>query len=131
MEGGARGAAGGAELVRASDGIVERTICAGPGPYGGSGTGFVPSSLCPSRWRTVEKFVAGREPRMDDRVFFGTRCLRAVAERPEWQADLNRWAAAFKNTQLGYPICGHAKPTPAPTRDRDEDRDRPRRPGRR
>lgn len=98
------------------DGIVERTVCARPGLYGGVGSGLLPSARCPASWRTVEKYVAGTEPTTDDAAFFGAGCVNANAERPEWQADLLRWAQAGKNYRLGMPICGvNLRPAPVQT----------------
>ena len=98
------------------DGIVERTVCVRPGLGGGVGSGLLPSASCPAAWRTVEKYIAGTEPKTDDAAFFGRGCVNAVAERPEWQPDLTRWAQAYRNARLGMPICGVAiRPAPTPT----------------
>jgi membrane peptidoglycan carboxypeptidase len=97
------------------DGIVEKTVCVRTGLNGGVGSGLLPGPNCPSSWRTVEKYVAGTEPKTDDSAFFGRGCVNASAERPEWLSDVQKWAQAFKNYRLGIPICGVAvRPAPTP-----------------
>ena len=104
------------------EGIVEKTVCVRPGLTGGVGSGLLPGPNCPSSWRTVEKYIAGTEPKTDDSAFFGRGCVNAAAERPEWLPDVMKWAQAYKNYRLGMPICGvslrPAQPadTPAPPR---------------
>jgi membrane peptidoglycan carboxypeptidase len=97
-------------------GIVDRVVCAKPGMFGGSGSGLLPSPACPGGWRVTEKFVAGTEPKTDDRGFFGAGCVQPRAERPEWNADIVRWARGGKNGRLGLGICGvSASPSPSPS----------------
>jgi membrane peptidoglycan carboxypeptidase len=107
------------------EGIVERTVCARPGLYGGVGSGLLPGSGCPASWRTTEKFIVGTEPTRTDAGVFGSGCINALAERPEWQADLMAWARSGKTQRLGMPVCGTTTRTAAPPqRDRDRDQDR-------
>ena len=107
------------------DGIIEKTVCVRPGLTGGVGSGLLPGPNCPSSWRTVEKYIAGTEPKTDDSAFFGRGCVNAAAERPEWLPDVMKWAQAYKNYRLGLPICGvsvrsvpQPANTPAPPRKR-------------
>lgn len=99
-------------------GIVERTVCARPGLFGGIGSGLLPGPGCPSGWRVVEKFVEGTEPRQDDRFFWGAGgCALLRAERPEWQADVMRWAASGRGGVRpggSVAVCG-VKPSPSPS----------------
>jgi membrane peptidoglycan carboxypeptidase len=110
------------------DGIVERTVCVRPGLYGGVGSGLLPGPGCPASWRTTERYIAGSEPARTDAGVFGSGCINAVAERPEWQADLMAWARAGRTARLGMPVCGFGpRPTAAPTKtnnERDSDRGR-------
>jgi membrane peptidoglycan carboxypeptidase len=114
------------------EGIVERTVCVRPGLYGGVGSGLLPGPGCPASWRVTERYIAGTEPTRNDAGVFGSGCLNALAERPEWQADLMAWARSGKTQRLGMPVCGvHQRTAAPPQRDREGDRDRDRGKGKR
>ena len=113
-----------AEWYARPDGLVERTVCVRPGLYGGVGSGLLPGPGCPSSWRTTERYIPGTEPARTDAGVFGSGCINAVAERPEWQGDLLAWARSGKNGRLGMAVCGMSTRTAAPAPARDADRDR-------
>jgi len=92
--------------------VVTVTVCVNPALMGGNGSGKLPGPNCPAGYRKPEVFVAGTEPKTDDRdVYLPGGCYKLVAHFPDWQPFANAWASNAGGNSAGRfhgPFCGIA-----------------------
>jgi len=100
------------------DNVVSRVVCVNPALGGGNGSGKLPGPNCPGSFRRSEWFVAGTEPKTDDRdVYLAGGCYKLVAHFADWQGYANKWAAGAGGYSAGRfsgPFCG-ISPSPSPS----------------
>ncbi|MGH2472902.1 MAG: transglycosylase domain-containing protein [Candidatus Limnocylindria bacterium] len=101
------------------EGIVDKVVCVNPSKLGGNGSGLLPGPSCP--FRMTEKFVAGTEPKTDDRAFYTSCGIQMRAPFADWQRDYNTWASGavsgkFSYGRFNWTICGfEPKPSESPS----------------
>src|SRR5262249_34694234 len=82
--------------------VVTATVCVNPALMGGNGSGKLPGPYCPAGFRRSEVFVAGTEPKTDDRdVYLPGGCYKLVAHFADWQPFANSWAANASANSAG------------------------------
>ena len=114
--------------------VIQKVVCVNPTLRGGNGSGLLPGPNCPRSFRRNEFFVAGTEPKTDDRGVYAGGCYRLVAHFPEWQKFALKWAAGMGGYSAGrfsYSVCGvtpvptgSPSPSPGDNEGRGNDRDR-------
>jgi membrane peptidoglycan carboxypeptidase len=92
--------------------VVTVTVCVNPALMGGNGSGKLPGPNCPAGFRRPEVFVAGTEPKTDDRdVYLAGGCYKLTAHFADWQSFANSWASNAGANSAGRfhgPFCGIA-----------------------
>jgi membrane peptidoglycan carboxypeptidase len=106
------------------EGIVDKVVCVNPLVTGGNGSGELPGPNCPGSFKWTEHFVAGTEPKNDDRNFYSSCGIRLVAPFADWQGAYNAWAQGAVSGRFSYgrffwTICGFVprpseSPSPSP-----------------
>lgn len=89
--------------------IVQAVVCVNPTLRGGNGSGKLPGPSCPRSFRRTEFFVAGTEPKTNDRDVYVGGCYKLVAHFPDWQKFAVRWAERASSASGGRfspSICG-------------------------
>jgi membrane peptidoglycan carboxypeptidase len=89
--------------------IVEAVVCVNPTLRGGNGSGKLPGPGCPRSYRRTEFFVAGTEPKTNDRDVYVGGCYKLVAHFPDWQKFAVKWAQRASSASGGRfspSICG-------------------------